>query len=585
MKRILTVCIVCLICLSGFAVPAAADSGVGVSPATITGSLKPGETQNAQITVTLPGGVPKGDVVFAFDTTGSMSLVSEAMKSQGIQVMNDIRTVIPDTQFGVGSFMDYPHDYSNFYGYTNTYGQNDCSTTGPGYANDYAYSLDQDLTPDISLAQAAIQKIPKGCGGDWPEAYTRVIYEAQSYHWRADAKKIYVIFGDAPPHAAPSGATLMKPWAPAEKLFTRPEAPYGGDPGVDEVAGTADDLDYAPVVDSVAASHIAIVGVYCPNGGVLDDQHADAENNFRYMAYMTGGLFEVSDPNGNPSDIAAQIVAMIQDMAKQNIKNLGIQAEEPGYAGWIASPDSFTDVAWPSTETFNVAITPPAGTKTGTYSFHIDIIGDGVVLGTVPVTEQVTANQVVTPLKVSVDVKPGSCPNPLELKDKGVLPVAILGDSTLKVSSIDPKSILLSRDGGTTGAKPVRWSIEDVGSPSTRTCSCGFKAGKDDRKEDLSLKFDTQDVIRKLGITKSDGCLKVYVTGTLKSSDPNTPGQQIQGWDFLQVSDSGHGTCGGADSKDDQGSGSYGGSGNSWGSGNDRGSSDNGGFPGDSDHR
>jgi len=241
--------------------------------------------------------------------------------------------------------------------------------------------------------------------------------------------------------------------------------------------------------------------------------------------------------------------------------------------------------AWPSTETFNVAITPPAGTKTGTYSFHIDIIGDGVVLGTVLVTEQVTANQVVTPLKVSVDVKPGSCPNPLELKDKGVLPVAILGDATLKVSSIDPKSILLSRDGGTTGAKPVRWSIEDVGSPSTRTCSCGFKAGKDDRKQDLSLKFDTQDVIRKLGITKSDGCLKVYVTGTLKSSDPNTPGQQIQGWDFLQVSDSGHGTCGGADSKDDQGSGSYGGSGNSWGSGNDRGSSDNGGFPGDSDHR
>lgn len=157
-----------------------------------------------------------------------------------------------------------------------------------------------------------------------------MIYEAQSYHWRTDAKNIYVIFGDAPPHAAPSGATLMKPWAPAEKLFTRTEAPYGGDPGVDEIAGTSDDLDYAPVVDDVAASHIIIVGVYCPNGGTLDDQHADAENNFRYMAYMTGGLFVVSDPNGDPSAIAAQIVAMIQDMAKQNIRNLGIQAEEPG---------------------------------------------------------------------------------------------------------------------------------------------------------------------------------------------------------------------------------------------------------------
>ncbi len=225
-------------------------------------------------------------------------------------------------------------------------------------------------------------------------------------------------------------------------------------------------------------------------------------------------------------------------------------------------------------------------------------MGDGVVLGTVLVNEQVTANQVVTPMKVSVDVKPGSCPNPLELKDKGVLPVAILGDANLKVSSIDPKSILLSRDGGTTGAKPTRWSLEDVGSASTKVCSCGFKAGKDDRKQDLSLKFDTQDVIKKLGIKKSDGCLKVYVTGTLKSDNPKTPGQQIQGWDYIQVSSSGHGgTCGGGSSNNDKGSyddkgsgndkgsGYYGGSGNNGGSGKDKGSLDQWGFSNDSDHR
>jgi hypothetical protein len=563
MKSILTACIVCLICLSSFALPAAAGGGVTVDPATVTGALKPGETQNIQISVSLPVSVPKGDVVFAFDTTGSMSQVLDAMKSQGIQVMNDIRTAIPDTQFGVASFMDYPQRYSDFYGYTETY----------GIPSDYDFRKDLDLTADINAVSAAINQIPNGNGGDWPQDYTRVIYESLHYSWRTDAKKIYVIFGDAPAHAAPSGSTLVKPWAPGEKLFTGVDAPYGGDPGRDEVAMTPDDLDYASVVSDVASKHISIVGVYCPYNGILDTQHADAENNFRYMAYMTGGLFVVSNPNGEPSEIVAKILPMIQEMAQQNIKELTLQVEEPEYRGWVTSPDAYTDVPWPSTRIFNMAITPPAGTADGDYTLHIDVIGDGVVLGTVAVTEQVKGNEVVTPVKVSIDIKPGSCPNSFNIKEKGVLPVAILGDPNLKVSAIDPKSILLTRDGGTDGVKPIRSSVDDVASASTKTCSCGFKSGRPDGKPDLNLKFDSQEVVKKLGIQKNEGCIKVTVTGTLLSQDPTLDGKQIQGSDYLRVLDTGSGSCGGGDSKDDKGSCDNKGSCDG-GSGKDKGSSD-----------
>ena len=59
MKGVITAFMVCLICFSGFALPVAADTGVGVDPATITGTLKPGETQNVQINVSLPGSVPR----------------------------------------------------------------------------------------------------------------------------------------------------------------------------------------------------------------------------------------------------------------------------------------------------------------------------------------------------------------------------------------------------------------------------------------------------------------------------------------------------------------------------------------------
>ena len=459
--------------------------------------------------------------------------------------LTDIVKAIPDAQFGAASFMDYPSYYSSYFGYSATY----------GISPDYAYRLDQDLTTDIDAVSAKIDNIYTGSGGDIPQDYARVVYEARSFTWRTDAKKIYVIFGDAPPHAAPTGSTtLYNPWATGSMLFTGKYAPYGGDPGRDEVANTGDDLDYAQAVADAASRQIAIVGVYCFNSGMYYTNPEDSENNFRYMAYVTGGLYAKTDSALNPSDIAAQIVSMIQEMATKNIGELGLQVEESRYAGWVTTPEAYRDVPWGSSKVFNPVITAPAGTADGDYTFHIDVVGDGVVLGTVAVTEHVTGNKVMSPIKVSLDIKPGDCPNSFNIKEKGVLPAAILVDKNLKASSIDPESILLTRDGGTVGVKPIRSSLEDVGSPSTKTCSCGYLSGKDDKMKDLTLKFDSQDVVKKLGLKKNEGCIKVTVTGTLVSKDPALNGKQIQGSDYLRVLDTGSGSCGGGDSKDDKGS-------------------------------
>lgn len=46
-----------------------------------------------------------------------------------------------------------------------------------------------------------------------------------------------------------------------------------------------------------------------------------------------------------------------------------------------------------------------------------------------------------TPLKVDIDVKPGSFPNSICLNDQGLLPVAILGNQTFDVTQIDPSTI------------------------------------------------------------------------------------------------------------------------------------------------
>jgi len=94
---------------------------------------------------------------------------------------------------------------------------------------------------------------------------------------------------------------------------------------------------------------------------------------------------------------------------------------------------------------------------------------------------------------VPVDIKPQSCPNPLNVNSQGVLPVAILGTDDLDVQDIDPDSITLQ------GVQPLRSELEDVATPFEPFF---FKQFADDCTDegpdgfdDLTLKFDTQAIV------------------------------------------------------------------------------------------
>ena len=56
-------------------------------------------------------------------------------------------------------------------------------------------------------------------------------------------------------------------------------------------------------------------------------------------------------------------------------------------------------------------------------------------------------------IAVAVDIKPGSCPNPLNVKSKGVLPVAVLGTEEFDATQMDPASVRLE------GVPPLRWAM------------------------------------------------------------------------------------------------------------------------------
>ena len=92
-----------------------------ITPSTLNATLSPGQSVSEHKIVFLPGTIPKGDIIFAVDCTGSMSGSLGTAKAQAINIMNTIGTLISDCQFGLMSFMDYPNTYSSF-GYSNTYG-------------------------------------------------------------------------------------------------------------------------------------------------------------------------------------------------------------------------------------------------------------------------------------------------------------------------------------------------------------------------------------------------------------------------------------------------------------------------------
>jgi hypothetical protein len=127
--------------------------------------------------------VRRGDVLFVFDTTGSMGGAISGAKAEIRDVMGRVSQTIPDVQFGVADLRDYPQT---------PYGQSD----------DYPWRLRQGITPDPGAVQSAVDSLTTGGGGDGPESYETALQSAMgsSVGWRPGAEHMVVLIGDNVPH-------------------------------------------------------------------------------------------------------------------------------------------------------------------------------------------------------------------------------------------------------------------------------------------------------------------------------------------------------------------------------------------------
>ena len=122
-------------------------------------------------------------------------------------------------------------------------------------------------------------------------------------------------------------------------------------------------------------------------------------------------------------------------------------------------------------------------------------------------------------LTISMDIKPDSCTNPVNVKSKGKLPVVVLGTEFFDVTAIDPATLTLN------GVAPLTWSYEDVTAPA----SCDQLA---DGYADLKLKFDTPEFVASLGSVSDGDVLTITLEGNLK---PEYGGQSFSSQDTITI--------------------------------------------------
>lgn len=170
--------------LTATLVAGAAVAAPGVSPASVSDELLPGETATITKTVETSPIPPRPDIFFLADTTGSMGGAIANVRANAASVMSQVLAAQPEAQFGVGEYKDV--------------------------GDAFVYRLNQPITASTAAVQAGINLWAAGGGGDEPEAQLyalETLAESAATGFRTGSSRIVVWFGDAPGHDPRNGST------------------------------------------------------------------------------------------------------------------------------------------------------------------------------------------------------------------------------------------------------------------------------------------------------------------------------------------------------------------------------------------
>jgi hypothetical protein len=199
------------------------------------GNLSPGGGLTETKTITTPQILPKPDVYFLADTTGSMGGALANVKANASQILSTVKANSSQPRFGAGDYKDF----------------RSCAEgeTVPCFAGDYAFNNAASIPAaddDGAAALAAIGDDTSGWsasgGGDDPEGQLYALHQlsaGNAAQWRGDSSRILVWFGDNPGH----------------------------DPVCSEISGAADDVTKGAVTSALVAAGIRVIAVTLDTDG------------------------------------------------------------------------------------------------------------------------------------------------------------------------------------------------------------------------------------------------------------------------------------------------------------------------------
>ncbi len=358
-----------------------ATDGFGNTSVTTVSVAAGGSATAAQI-VHLDALPQKGDVLLAFDDTGSMGPALATAKTDATSIVSTLQTDFSgfggSVQFAVGHFQDYG------------------GTAFDSAMSDVPWQLDQPLTTDPTAIQNAIPPTAGG-GGDFPESYFRVFYEASVFPWQTGAERFLIVLGDQTGHDPAQQATFAD--CPNSSATT----------GVDPGTTASGPLSAATAINDLTQANVTLSFVHYDTGA----------NNFPVpkachdeLAAATGGSAVDGGASGVGS-VATQVESLVQRAAR-HIGSLTAAATtstggntpdpnaDPG--SWVSFTGlpSTLDLAADGSNSdvpFSAVVAPPAGAVPGTYSVDLKVVADNVVRTTETLT--ITVKTPISSLNVS----------------------------------------------------------------------------------------------------------------------------------------------------------------------------------------
>lgn len=238
------------------------------------------------------------DVYFLVDTTGSMggaiTNVRTSLSTAGSGIIDQVRAMIPDTYFGVGDFKDY--------------------------ADTWLYMNRQDLTGTAALAQAGVNAMSAGGGGDGPEGDVPSLYAVATGASVASGSSSPTIPARTTCPAGTFGYPCFRSGAVPIVVLITDISFHNGRGGTNPYAGYT---TYATMLPAVTAARIRVIGV-AVNG-------TSAQADLNAIAMDSGAV----DGTGAPlvtvaaaGSVSTTVVDQIRSLAAATRLDISIRYED-----------------------------------------------------------------------------------------------------------------------------------------------------------------------------------------------------------------------------------------------------------------